>query len=240
MDLPSLKINRNLYKSDPIPMSENPVHESTTVGSNKKMGSGQKNGNTKEVESGTVISSCFVRTSEKETRVELVPFSFDTSGADVFGEATYIDALIAWRGVNDPAVVIDQHGILATEIFVLEDLTVQGDLTAINLVVGGNFTYQGSLMPRIYWGLINTDGTAISLPTGWSSSSSGTGIYTVTHNLGATGNYAINITPYQVSALIRLPTLNGIGANSFDYVVRDSSGNPVDTIIAFSVFGNFL
>ena len=228
MNLEELKVNRYLYKGNTMPMAESSVNESSTINPGKKIGAGgRQSANAKEVESGTVISSCFVRTSERETRVELVPFSFDTSGADVFGEQTYIDALIAWRGVNDPAVVIDQYGILVTHLFVSEDFTILGGVDII-----GPINYQGSVLPLVYNGLIG--GGADFLPTSWSSSHPSTGTYTITHNFG-NSQYTILLTCGEGAGAIRIPIVTSIGTNSFTFVVKNAADVLTDTATFFSV-----
>lgn len=63
-------------------------------------------------------------------------------------------------------------------------------------MVGDTPTDANQLVPKkyvdahqgttIYTGSINADGTALSLPTGWTSVVGGTSAYTVTHNLNTT------------------------------------------------------
>lgn len=49
--------------------------------------------------------------------------------------------------------------------------------------VDSPFTFQPILT---YIGEVNADGTAVLLPNGWTSVGSGTGVYTITHNLNST------------------------------------------------------
>ena len=84
-----------------------------------------------------------------------------------------------------------------------------------------------------YGGIVASNGTAVKLLSGWSSSRGGTGQYTVTHNLGlATNSYAVTVTPlYDAGAI---PKLDNINANSFDVnIIAQSGGSLEDSAFAF-------
>jgi hypothetical protein len=72
-------------------------------------------------------------------------------------------------------------------------------------VIGANEAAIG----KIYSGRVAAAGTAIKLPSGWSSTKTATGKYTITHNLGTT-NYTI-----VAIANIRFATWEAIATNTF-------------------------
>lgn len=61
-------------------------------------------------------------------------------------------------------------------------------------------------------GTVNGDGTAANLPTGWTSSTSSPGVYTVTHNLGTTA-YSVVATSYNNGA--RFIDVESMTSNTF-------------------------
>lgn len=78
--------------------------------------------------------------------------------------------------------------------------------------------------PAIYPGSVAADGTAVSLPSGWSSAKLGTGEYQVTHNLGlAASAYFINVTLLAIEQTIGAAkntntidvTTTDVGSNTF-------------------------
>jgi hypothetical protein len=72
-------------------------------------------------------------------------------------------------------------------------------------VIGANEAAIG----KIYSGRVAAAGTAIKLPSGWSSTKTATGKYTITHNLGTT-NYTI-----VAIANNRFATWEAIATNTF-------------------------
>lgn len=81
-----------------------------------------------------------------------------------------------------------------------------------------------------YQGTVNGDGTASSLPSGWSSVRNSAGNYTVTHNLGTT-SYGIVPTPFGNDALHAIVLT--IASNSFTVVTANNAGSDVDTAFIF-------
>lgn len=81
----------------------------------------------------------------------------------------------------------------------------------------------------IFYGIVKSDGTAIILPDGWSSSRSSAGEYIVTHNLGTTSYGVVTNAVSQVST--HLPTPNS--ANFFQIFTTDSSGSVSDSNFTF-------
>lgn len=90
-----------------------------------------------------------------------------------------------------------------------------------------------------YAGAFSTSAAILSpFPTGWSVNKTGTGKYTVTHNLGAT-NYVVVVLPINYAAnvdnvCITIPTR---GANSFtiEVVQSDLPGTYINTDLNFIV-----
>lgn len=80
-----------------------------------------------------------------------------------------------------------------------------------------------------YGGRVAADGTAISLPTGWSSAKTGTGQYTVTHNLGHTV-YAVALTSLDNN----LSTVNLKAINNNTFTLITWNNTPTNTDLPFS------
>ena len=72
----------------------------------------------------------------------------------------------------------------------------------------------------IFSGSVASNGTATSLPTGWTSTKDSTGVYTVTHNLGS-ASYAVVVTAVGPN---NITNLNGaVAANTFGVAIQDSA-----------------
>jgi hypothetical protein len=83
----------------------------------------------------------------------------------------------------------------------------------------------------LYAGSVASDGTAIRLPQGWTSSRTSTGLYTITHNLGTT-NYAPIVTAFLNGGTgFRAAQVHTQSANSF---VIDIAVSGTDTDSSFS------
>lgn len=87
----------------------------------------------------------------------------------------------------------------------------------------------GSSGSVVYAGYINSGGTAGSLPVGWSSSKTGTGQYTLTHNLG-TANYSCLANAAFAGAFMKF---NAINTNDVQFVFLDHNANLTDTRFYF-------
>ncbi len=81
------------------------------------------------------------------------------------------------------------------------------------------FDKSKTLTPKCYSGFVNADGTAGSLPMGWSSTKTGTGAYTVTHNLNLS-DYAVVMTGG--GSQIGIFATATRGANSFTCVTDNN------------------
>lgn len=87
-----------------------------------------------------------------------------------------------------------------------------------------------------YAGYLN-NGTAVLLPTGWTSGKNGTGDYTVTHNLGTT-NYAVAVTAVANADYLCM-LKSSPSTNSFTIVVtRADGGANVDVDLNFILAKN--
>lgn len=85
---------------------------------------------------------------------------------------------------------------------------------------------------QVYGGQVASDGTAVKLPTGWTSSHTGTGQLRITHNLGNL-NYAAVATPLTANQITVF-----IADRQTTYVefwIRDTSGIAQDKYIDFIV-----
>lgn len=78
----------------------------------------------------------------------------------------------------------------------------------------------------VYAGIVNSSGSAISLPTGWGSGLS-SNIYTITHNLGS-ASYAVDLTVESNIGIgsngDRMAVLYTRNANTFQVVIWDGGG----------------
>ena len=73
----------------------------------------------------------------------------------------------------------------------------------------------------IYGGRIDKSGTAVSLPSGWTSSRIGSGTYQVTHSLGlGTSSFSVVTTPYEPGATGIYSLAFDINSNYFHIVSR--------------------
>ena len=81
-----------------------------------------------------------------------------------------------------------------------------------------------------YAGYVNDDGTAGSLPAGWSSTKTGTGAYTVTHNLGST-NYIVVAT--SAGGAFGVCSIYALNADDFDLSIVRLAASAQDTDFTF-------
>lgn len=95
------------------------------------------------------------------------------------------------------------------------DLTVGDDLTVVD-----DFTYQGFIQPVMHFGYVNSGATMGTNPSGFSVSSSATGVYTVTHNLGTT-SYSVICTPR--ASVVKNITVSVRDTNSFTVRISNLS-----------------
>ncbi|MGE0289643.1 MAG: hypothetical protein AB7I42_25855, partial [Bradyrhizobium sp.] len=88
----------------------------------------------------------------------------------------------------------------------------------------------------IYAGTVTSSGTVVALPTGWSSSRTGTGQYTVTHNLGAASYVVVATVEYTITdGGERIITVQR-STNSFTLGVYGGDGNFRDHAFSFIVY----
>lgn len=89
---------------------------------------------------------------------------------------------------------------------------------------GFDFTKELESGSVVYSGKVNGDGTAANLPTGWTSSKTGTGVYDVAHTLGTA-----NFTPIAISnATTAFCKLNTVSDTVASFVFIDAGGNATD------------
>ena len=96
------------------------------------------------------------------------------------------------------------------------------------------FIPTGLLSSGGYAGMVATDGTAVNLPSGWTCSTGGTGMYTVTHNLGlgSDGYATVGTCIYTAGAVCKL---DNILTNSVDFNFTDRIGNLTNTRFNFII-----
>lgn len=81
----------------------------------------------------------------------------------------------------------------------------------------------------VYWGEVASDGSAIRLPTGWTSATTGTGDYVVTHNLG-NASYGVAANAISAYAFGKIPDTS---ANTFEIIFQDAAGNLANSSFTF-------
>lgn len=86
----------------------------------------------------------------------------------------------------------------------------------------------------VYAGIVNSSGSGISLPFGWTSSTGGTGIFTVTHGLGQAG-YVVALTVQDNAN--RTAVISDRGVNSFTYLIyKCDDGSLQDEVMHFILY----
>lgn len=109
--------------------------------------------------------------------------------------------------------------------------SVAGGAKGLNTFNCEGLYVSGVELSPYFRGRVQGGGTAITLPSGWSSASGSTGVITVTHNLGS-ANYTLLFTGTNGSGNV-IATENTKGANSFVVHTTDDGGSLVDVDINF-------
>lgn len=109
-----------------------------------------------------------------------------------------------------------------------EDCFVSDDLTVTDTII-----YGGVTIPTLYHGYVSSGATfGNPTPSGWSVSSSSTGIYTVTHNFGHVG-YAVVVVPK--ASTVKNITVSDKSSNSFTVRIANLSDTLEDNDFMFIV-----
>lgn len=93
-----------------------------------------------------------------------------------------------------------------------------------------NVSGEGSGGGTSFGGNVASGGTATSLPSGWTSAKTGTGAYTVTHNLGST-DYGVSIT--SSGGQFGVFAVYAINSNSFDCSTVSLAASLADCAFSF-------
>lgn len=190
---------------------------------------------------GTVITSCPIKTSNSGDRIEIAASidisSFPTSFVFPLGFIDS-DSIIVYDGTGqDFNVLINRFGIFTSWIYandmqiggqlVVDDIHVMdSEIIENNLNVKGFFTYGGKIQPVNFKGYVKYDATASTLPSGWSVSKLGTGQYEITHNFGST-NYTVTVTDKTEAggpATLIVYSISNFSSNSFEVLSFDYLG----------------
>lgn len=89
-------------------------------------------------------------------------------------------------------------------------------------------TPKGYVDAKIFWGTVASDGTAGTLPSGWTSVRNSVGNYTVTHNLGVANGVVVTSKLDIVMAV-----MNTMGINSFNVIFYNTAPTQTDTAFVF-------
>lgn len=91
------------------------------------------------------------------------------------------------------------------------------------------YSYDGESQ-MLYTGRVASTGTAVRLPSGWSSAQVAAGHYRINHTIGHT-NYAPLVTPYNNAVTgCRVPTIT---STYFDVIIYNSAGTATDSYFHF-------
>jgi hypothetical protein len=126
----------------------------------------------------------------------------------------------------------------------LDGLAATGDLEVPS---GASYTFKvnagldGYIVKNarqsLYAGRVTSSTTSSTLPAGWSASTSATGVYTITHNLGlASSQYAVVLTVHYSTGVYQIVArTTSIGPNSFHYTVERVDGTDIALGVSFIV-----
>lgn len=87
---------------------------------------------------------------------------------------------------------------------------------------------------RVRSGVVNSDGTALIVPKGWTTSRAGAGVYVITHNLGDAA-YTVTATADDANGGNFVERIVNRGANSFQVITRNGAGTLSDVPFAFQM-----
>ena len=87
---------------------------------------------------------------------------------------------------------------------------------------------------RVRSGVVNSDGTALVVPKGWTTSRAGAGVYVVTHNLGDAA-YTVVATADDTNGGNFVERVVNRAANSFQIITRNGAGTLTDVPFAFQM-----
>lgn len=129
-------------------------------------------------------------------------------------------------------------------------VSAQNDATVgqFNFVKTGFHRHTGADAPRINYndlintpttssilsGNINSDGSVVYLPSGWTCTKGGTGAYQISHTIGST-NYVPVACSKISSVVVRIVNVYNITSGSFYVEVFDTSGTSQDDGFTFVV-----
>lgn len=91
---------------------------------------------------------------------------------------------------------------------------------------------------ELYRGRVNSDGSTISLPSGWSVAKIETGVYEITHNLGMSA-YTVSVSLYGGTGNLihNLGTTNPL--LSFRVYVKTAAGTAADSLFHFFLMRDY-
>ena len=130
-------------------------------------------------------------------------------------------------GAGDFSTVTNLFYIGSTQAVINVPITIPNGVASTDAV------NKSQLDAKVYGGQVSSTGTAVYLPSGWSSSRSALGNYTITHNLGTT-SYAPVVT---ASGGGTHAAYFALATNSFQ-VATTNTGALIDAAFAFTVARN--
>ena len=136
---------------------------------------------------------------------------------ELLGRVRVVSSVPSWkpRARLDDSIALYVNGTICT-LYVYDTLSSQWR------AVGASSSYAG---------IVDDTGSGIILPSGWTSTTTGTGHFTVTHNLGHT-NYSIVVT---VKGLCVIALDGAPDSTSFSYLITEITGAAADRVVHFNL-----
>lgn len=130
-------------------------------------------------------------------------------------------------GIPDPQTNSDN--LVTLRSYIDQKISTHIHNGTVSPRINANTDIIGTLGSVVYAGAVNSDGTTNHLPSGWTSSRTGVGQYTVTHNLGS----ALYSAPAIASGATAFPKFNAVNINDVQYVFLNDAASLTDTKFFF-------
>ena len=139
----------------------------------------------------------------------------DTAIASPGGRYVWQSTLGVFRVIRNTALAGDfSTGTFPIIVNANDSVNFASTVSVGNAVAAGDAVNKGQLDSKVYGGQVNSAGTGVYMPSGWSSVRTSLGLYTITHNLGTT-SYSV-VANLLVNALTgREAHIQSLSANTF-------------------------
>jgi len=154
--------------------------------------------------------------------------AYSSGGTDISASATIDLSFLGIEALTDPnddRIMFwdDTAGAMAW-LDMGSSLAVTGTtLDVVYADIEANLSTATASLP-IYAGYVDSAGTAEVLPSGWTATNDGTGLYTVTHNLGLTAAQCSVVANTNAAGTRSKCDVTSVGTNSFGVDISSDSG----------------